>query len=158
MLFRSILAIKRDGLPYVLIQDMMPSLETTINDMLIHMVDFIVKIEADGKNINAYIDYGDGRKWAIELSSGMERFIASLAIRVSLVKGSNLPRPNFMWIDEGFGVLDSDNLGSLYKLFSYLNTQFDFVLCISHINTMRDMVDDLIEVNKINGFSKVVHI
>ena len=46
----------------------------------------------------------------LELTSGMEKFISSLAIRVALINVSNLPRPNFLAIDEGFGTLDSENL------------------------------------------------
>ena len=40
-------------------------------------------------------------------------------------------------------------------LFAYLKTQFDFVMIISHIDSMRDVVDTLMEIKKENGFSKV---
>ena len=85
----------------------------------------------------------------------MEKFISSLAIRTSLINISNLPRPNFLAIDEGFGVLDSDNLNSMYQLFDYLKSQFGFVLCISHIDAMRDIMDKLIEIKKANGYSEI---
>ena len=58
-------------------------------------------------------------------------------------------------IDEGFGTLDSDNMLSLYQLFAYLKTQFDFVMVISHIDSMRDVVDNLIEIKKVDGFSHI---
>ena len=51
-------------------------------------------------------------------------------------------------IDEGFGTLDSENLQSLFMLFTYLKTQFDFVIVISHIDSMRDVVDGFIEIKK----------
>jgi DNA repair exonuclease SbcCD ATPase subunit len=113
-----------------------------------------MELELDGKNINANIVYGTD-KWSLEMSSGMERFISGLAIRVALINVSNLPRPNFLVIDEGFGTLDSENLTSLYMLFSYLKTQFDFVMMISHIDSMRDVVDTLMDIKKENKFSKV---
>jgi DNA repair exonuclease SbcCD ATPase subunit len=40
-------------------------------------------------------------------------------------------------------------------LFAYLKTQFDFVMIISHIDSMRDVVDSLLEVKKVNGFSSI---
>jgi DNA repair exonuclease SbcCD ATPase subunit len=40
-------------------------------------------------------------------------------------------------------------------LFSYLKTQFDFVMIISHIDSMRDVVDVLLEIKKTDGFSSV---
>ena len=40
-------------------------------------------------------------------------------------------------------------------LFDYLKTEFDFVIIISHIDIMKDMVNNLIEINKMKGwFSK----
>ena len=72
-----------------------------------------------------------------------------------LINVCNLPRPNFLVIDEGFGTLDSENLQSLFMLFTYLKTQFDFVIVISHIDSMRDVVDNLIEIKKVEGFSHV---
>jgi DNA repair exonuclease SbcCD ATPase subunit len=40
-------------------------------------------------------------------------------------------------------------------LFSYLKTQFDFVMVISHIDSMRDVVDNLVEIKKVDGRSFV---
>jgi DNA repair exonuclease SbcCD ATPase subunit len=99
--------------------------------------------------------YDNDNYWPLELTSGMEKFIASLAIRTSLINITSLPRPNFLAIDEGFGVLDSDNLNSMYMLFDYLKSQFGFIMCISHIDAMRDVVDKLVEIKKENGYSKI---
>ena len=150
-----LLAVKRDGVPYKLITKALPQLELEINNILNQVVDFSIMLETDGKNINAYIVYDDVNFWPIELTSGMEKFIASLAIRASLINITSLPRPNFLAIDEGFGVLDSDNLNSMYLLFDYLKSQFGFILCISHIDAMRDVVDRLIEIKKVNGYSQI---
>ena len=68
---------------------------------------------------------------------------------------SNLPMCNFLAIDEGWGTMDSDNLNSVYNLFQYLKTQFQFTLIVSHIDTMRDAVDTLLEIKKEEGFSSV---
>jgi DNA repair exonuclease SbcCD ATPase subunit/predicted MPP superfamily phosphohydrolase len=148
-------AVKRDGVPYQLISKALPQIEAEINNILTQIVDFTVLLETDGKNINGYIVYDEDNYWPLELTSGMEKFISSLAIRTSLINVTSLPRPNFLAIDEGFGVLDSDNLNSMYMLFDYLKSQFEFMLCISHIDAMRDVVDKLIEIKKTNGYSKI---
>jgi len=148
-------AVQRDGVPYNLITKALPLIEAEINNILTQIVDFTVVLHTDGKNINAYIVYDDQNFWPLELTSGMEKFIASLAIRTSLINVSNLPRPNFLAIDEGFGVLDSEHLSSMYMLFDYLKSQFDFVWCISHIDTMRDIVDNIIDIDRVNGYSKI---
>ena len=148
-------AIKRDGVPYELISKALPTIEGAINDILAQIVDFSMILEMDGKNINCYIVYDDDNVWPLELSSGMERFISSLAMRVGLINVSNLPAANFLAIDEGWGTMDSDNLNSVYNLFQYLKSQFQFTMIVSHIDSMRDAVDTLLEIKKEDNFSNV---
>jgi len=148
-------AVKRDGIPYELIEKALPTIEGEVNDILAQMVDFGIVLEMDGKNINTYLAYDDDNVWPLELSSGMERFISSLAMRVGLINVCNLPRANFLAIDEGFGNMDSDNLNSVYMLFQYLKNQFQFAFIVSHIESMRDTVDSLLEITKEKGFSQL---
>ena len=148
-------AVKRDGISYELISKTLPAIEGEINNILGQIVEFQINLQMDGKNVNAYMVYGDDRRWPLEMCSGMERFISGLAIRIALINICNLPRPNFLVIDEGFGTLDAENLQSLFMAFAYLKTQFDFVVIISHIDSMRDVVDNLIEIKKESGFSSV---
>lgn len=147
-------AVKRDGIPYELISKALPVIETEVNNILAQVVDFGCVMEVDGKSINAKIVYDD-QEWPLEMCSGMEKFVSGLAIRVALINICNLPRPNFLVIDEGFGTLDADNLSSLFMMMQYLKTQFDFIWIISHLEQMRDIVDGLIEIKKENGFSKI---
>jgi len=147
-------AVKRDGIPYELISKALPVIETEVNNILAQVVDFGCVMEVDGKSINAKIVYDD-QEWPLEMCSGMEKFVSGLAIRVALINICNLPRPNFLVIDEGFGTLDADNLSSLFMMMQYLKTQFDFIWMISHLEQMRDIVDGLIEIKKEDGFSKI---
>jgi len=146
--------VSRDGLQYDLISQTLPKIEKEVNDILHQIVDFTISLQTDGKNISTYIVYDD-KKWKLELSSGLEQFVSSLAIRVALINISNLPRPNFIAIDEGFGCADAENLAVMSTLFSYLKTNFDFIWIISHLDAMKDMVDNRIEITKDNGFSKI---
>ena len=150
-------SVKRDGVPYELIKKALPKIETEINNVLDQVVDFNMVLNTDGKNINGYIIYDEDNFWPLELTSGMERFMSSLAIRVALINVSALPRPNFIAIDEGWGSLDREHISSVTNLFEYFRTKFDFSIIISHVESMRDMVDNLIEVNKIDNFSQIIH-
>lgn len=151
-------SVHRDGIPHNLIASIIPQVEEEINNILGQIVDFSIVLQATDKSINAYIAYNEKEYWPLELTSGMEKFISSLAIRTSLINISSLPRPNFIAIDEGFGSLDQTNLNSIVMLFDYLKTQFKFIMIISHIDSMRDIVDSHIEVAKIAGKSKIDHI
>ena len=130
-----------------------PIVEDEVNDILNRIVEFNILFNLDGKNINTYITYGDDKVWPLELTSGMEKFISSIAIRTALINISNLSRPNFLAIDEGLGNLDSENLNSMFML---LKSQFEFLMVISHLDSVRDVVDSLIDIKKDSGFSKVI--
>ena len=148
-------SIKRDGVPYTLMSTALPRIEQEVNNILTQLTDFTVMFQTDGKNINAYIVYDENNFWLLELTSGMEKFIASLAIRHALTSVSNLPRPNFLAIDEGLGNLDSTMLNQMFLMLDYLKSQYEFLIMISHIDATRDMVDHQINIHKANGFSNI---
>jgi DNA repair exonuclease SbcCD ATPase subunit len=150
-------SIGKDGVPYKIISDAIPRIEQEVNNILSQMVEFSMSIETDGKNVNVYIKYDD-KKWPLELCSGMEKFVSALALRVSLINISNLPRSNFLVVDEGVSALDASNFPMLHSLFNYLKPHFDFIIIISHIDAMRDMVDKQLEIRKIDGFSHINHV
>jgi len=147
-------AVHRNGIPHELIKKIIPIFETEINNLLSPLVDFSIKVDIDDKSINFKIVYGD-LEWPLELTSGMEKFISSLALRHALMKISNKPQPNFLFIDEGWGKLDSNNLSQLYVLFNYLKGNYDLILIVSHIDGMRDVIDQLLSISKINGYSRI---
>mgnify|MGYP003641222836 FL=1 len=150
--------VNRDGIPQLIINDALPIIENEVNTVLDHMMaGFQLGITSEDKSINLYIKYDD-QEWPLSLSSGMEKFVSSLALRVGLINVSNLPCPNFLVIDEGFGTLDTDNLSNMKGAFDYLKTRFDSVFIISHLDTIKDFMDYLLPVNvDEKGFSKVIY-
>jgi DNA repair exonuclease SbcCD ATPase subunit len=147
-------AVGRDGIPYQVICNTVPEIEKEVNSILSQVTDYTIQFDTDGKNIVPYVVYEHGR-WPIELTSGFERFVASVAIRVALTNISNLPKTTFLALDEGFGTLDPDNLASMFSLFHFLKNNFDFVLVISHLDALKDAVDKQIEIRKEGNFSFV---
>ena len=150
-----LIAVDKNGVGYSLMSKVLTNVESEVNNILSQIVDFQIIFDMDGKNINNYIAYGDDKSWPLEMASGMEKFISTLAIRVALTNISNLPRPNFIAIDEGWGTMDSDNLNSVHQLFHYLKSVYQFSLIISHIDAMRDFTDVLLEIEDSNGYSKI---
>ena len=65
-------AVRRDSVPYELLEKAIPTIEGEINNILGQLVDFQMSLEMDGKNINSNIVYDDVNQWPLELSSGME--------------------------------------------------------------------------------------
>lgn len=150
-------SVSRDGIPYEVIISAVPHIESEVNSILSQMVDFHAKFDVDGKNIVPYI-MKDERHWLMSLGSGMEQFVLSIAIRVALTNISNLPKMNGIIIDEGWATLDSEHISGVSSLLHYLKINFDFVIIISHLDSMRDLVENHMEIKKENGFSKIQYI
>ena len=149
--------ISNDGIPQLIINDALPIIENEVNTVLDHMMaGFQLGITSEDKNINLYIRYND-EEWPLSLSSGMEKFVSSLALRVGLINVSNLPHPNFLVIDEGFGTLDSENLSNMKGAFDYLKTTFQSVFIISHLDTIKDFMDYLLPINVQEGKSNIMY-
>lgn len=148
-------ATNRDGIPRMLLTKVIPTIQNEINNILSQLVGFTITLEMEGKNINAYLNYDHERVWPLENCSGMERFVSSLAMRVALLNASNLPKTNFLLIDEGLGTLDAEHLSAMQTLFSLLKSQFDFILLVSHLDSARDMVDNSLEIKHKDGYSYI---
>ena len=145
--------ISRNGIPYHIITKVAPIVEETINDILSLICKFNVKFDLEEKNINISITYNNLDYWPVEISSGFEKFIISIAIRVALLKISNLSKPNFMIIDEGFGSFDANNLNSLKSIFNYLKEKFQFVIIITHLDQIKSEVDKIIDISIEDDYS-----
>jgi DNA repair exonuclease SbcCD ATPase subunit len=140
--------VNRQGLPYELISNMIQFFENEINLILHQFTNFEIRVEMLDGDIDMYIDYGNGQKWLLELTSGFESFASSIAIRCALLNISNTPRPNGFIVDEGFGKADADNLSNIPQVFEYLSQYFEFILIVSHIDVMKDSVNSIIEITK----------
>ena len=148
-------AVHKDGIPKLLIQEAIPIIEAKINNILELITDFSVKFDMDDSSIIASIYYDNENFWPIELTSGFEKFVISLAIRIALTQISNLSYSNFMIIDEGWGNFDAENLGNVGKIFEYLENNFKFLLIVSHIDTLKDAVNNMIEIDMSSGESYI---
>ena len=150
-------AVSRRGIPVQIIHSLLPKINAEIAKILNGVVGFVVELEADldSNAMDIYINYGDSRR-IIELGSGMEKMMASLAIRVALINCSTLPKTNMLMIDEGFGALDETNLEACGKLLQSLKKWFKNILIISHIDAIKDIVDNTIEIRK-NGVDSYVY-
>jgi DNA repair exonuclease SbcCD ATPase subunit len=166
-------AIKQ--LPYILLNKIQPLLEKKVNDLLSIITDFTIKFDISDSKIDIYIDrpmYNKkksginsslssdtktNRYILINNGSGFERFISSLAIRIALLDISNLPKINFLAIDEGFSAFDTHNINNVGQILDYLKTKFDFILTISHLTQIKESSDIIIGLQKDeNGYTKII--
>ncbi len=141
-------ATGKDGIPLQIIASQLPRINSEIVKVLQGVANFNIELAADEESgdLEIFIDYGDSRR-PIELGSGMEKMISSLAIRTALIEVSAIPKPDIFIIDEGFGALDDTNLEACARLLISLKRNFKNILVISHVDSIKDIVDNIIEVS-----------
>ena len=142
-------AVSKKGIPLQIMSSQLPLINTEISRILQGVTGFTVELEATpGTNdMDIYINYGDSRR-IIEVSSGMEKMMASLAIRVALINITSLPKSDMLIIDEGFGALDDTNLEACNRLLASLKKWFRNILVISHVDAVKDSVDNVLDITQ----------
>ena len=104
-----------------------------------------------GLNLDV-MDYYTGQARSVETLSGGETFLASLALALGLSdtvqQQSGGMRLDAMFIDEGFGTLDSTMLDNAVKVLEQLSDNSRMIGIISHVTELADRFEKQILVTK----------
>jgi DNA repair exonuclease SbcCD ATPase subunit len=151
-------AFSKKGIPLTVIKSQLPIINAEVSKILSGIENFTIQVENDDETdaLEIYIDYGDSRR-LVELCSGMEKTIASIALRVAMVNVSTMPKSDIFIIDEGFGTLDPASVESCNRLLISLKKHFKTILVITHVDGIKDIVDHIVEISKEEKDAKVVY-
>ena len=151
-------AFSKKGIPLQIITSQLPIINIEISKILQGVVGFTVELttESDSNDMDIIVNYGDSQR-IIECASGMEKMMASLAIRVALINISCLPKTNMLIIDEGFGALDEMNVESCNRLLNSLKKWFKNILVISHVDAVKDAVDNVLDIISAGKDAQIIY-
>ncbi len=144
-----------NGISYEIIKKKLPVINAEISKVLSNIVDFEVYFEDDGARLNVFIKHPKYDARPIEMGSGAEKTIAAMAIRLSLLQVSNLPKCNFMVMDEPGTALDAENMEGFIRILDMDKNYYDVVLLISHMDALKDVADTIITIDKKDGYAYV---
>lgn len=104
-------------------------------------------VELDEKYNLRVMDYG--QYYAVDRFSGGEKELANLCLRLAislaLTESAGLSR-SFIILDEVFGSQDSERKDLIVKALANLKNRFPQIFLITHVEELRDRVEELIEV------------
>jgi DNA repair exonuclease SbcCD ATPase subunit len=149
-------AFHKNGIPAIVLKTQLPAINAELAKLLGGLVDFNITFETEpGSNVmDIYIEDGHSRR-VLELGSGMEKMLASIAIRVALTNLSSLPKSDIIILDEGFNALDEEHVGKCLELLQTLKGYFKTVMVISHMQRVKEAADTIIEVVSTGQDSRV---
>jgi DNA repair exonuclease SbcCD ATPase subunit/DNA repair exonuclease SbcCD nuclease subunit len=150
-------SLSKVGIPAIVLKTQLPVINLELQKLLTGIVDFKVFLETgvNSNSLEVYIEDNSSRR-VIELGSGMEKMISSLAIRVALINLSSLPKSDTFIIDEGFGVLDEEGIEKCMQLLTLLKEYFKTILVISHIPQIKEIAERVIEIKNLGSESQVI--
>jgi len=144
-----------NGISYEVIKSMLSVINTEISTVLSSIVDFEVMIDDDGSSLEIYLKHPKFDPRPLSMGSGAEKTIASMAIRLALISISSLPRPDFFILDEPATALDAEHMEGFVRLLQMIKTHFKTVLLITHLESLKDVVDKTIDIDKVDGYAQV---
>lgn len=153
-------ACGRNGVPAMIIESALPELEASANELLGRMTNGRMNVRFDTQRLSQKgeaietleIRIADevGER-AYELFSGGEAFRINFAVRIALSRmlarraGAAL---RTLFIDEGFGTQDAQGRERLVEAIKAIESDFDRVFVITHIDELKDAFPARIEVTK----------
>jgi DNA repair exonuclease SbcCD ATPase subunit/DNA repair exonuclease SbcCD nuclease subunit len=144
-----------NGIAYDIIKKRLPVINSEIAKVLANIVDFDVFFQEDGRKLDILIKHPKHEPRAIEMCSGAEKTVTAMAIRLALLSVSSLPKGNIFILDEPGTALDADNMEGFIRILQLIKMYFKTVILISHVDSLKDIVDVEITIDKDGGFARV---
>lgn len=147
--------VGKDGISKMVLRDVLPVVNAKINMLLSDVCDFDVVVEINEKNDINFCMIKDNVKSDLTSGSGFEKTASSMALRAVLGSLSTMPKPNFIVLDEVYGRVAKENLENVHNLINKVCEDYDFVITVSHLDTVKDWADTTITVLKEDNISKL---
>ena len=144
-----------NGIAYDIIKKRLPVINSEVAKVLANIVDFEIFFQEDGRKLDILIKHPQHDARPIEMGSGAEKTVAAMAIRLALLSVSSLPKGNIFILDEPGTALDADNMEGFIRILQLIKMYFKTVILISHVDSLKDIVDVEITIDKIGGYAKV---
>ena len=144
-----------NGIAYHIIKRRLPVINEEIAKTISNIVDFEVFFQEDGNKLDVLIKHPNFEARPIEMGSGAEKTLASMGIRLALLSVSSLPKGNIFILDEPGTALDAENMEGFIRMLDLVKTYFKTVILISHLDSLKDIVDTEITIDKTNGYARI---
>jgi len=143
----------KKGIGKMVLRSVLPIINSELERLMEDICDFVIELEINEKNDVEYVIIKDGVRKLLKSGSGLEKTIASIALRSVLGKMAYLPMPNFITFDEVLGKVAEINIEKMQAIFEKIKELYKTVFFISHNPIVKDWGDNIITVKKENNVS-----
>ena len=148
-------AMHPNGIAYDVIKKKLPVINQEIAKVLANLTNFEVLFEEDGNKLDIFIKHPKHDPRPLSMASGAEKTMAAMAIRLAFLAVSNLPTSDIMVLDEPGTALDEEHLQAFTQLLDMVKVHFKTILLISHLDSLKDVVDLTLDISKKEGYAYI---
>jgi len=148
-------AMHPNGIAYDVIKKKLPVINQEIAKVLANLTNFEVLFEEDGNRLDILIKHPSHEPRPLSMASGAEKTMAAMAIRLAFLAVSNLPTSDIMVLDEPGTALDEEHLQAFTQLLDMVKVHFKTILLISHLDSLKDVVDLTLDISKKSGYAYI---
>ena len=129
--------------------------EEIIDSILANVVNFRVFFETSEDKFDIYIQHPGFGKRPLELASGAEQTLASVAIRTALTKITSISSSGVMIFDEPATSMDEEHMEGFIQILQILKEQFSVIFVISHLDILKDVCEVQISIGKKGKYANI---
>jgi DNA repair exonuclease SbcCD ATPase subunit/DNA repair exonuclease SbcCD nuclease subunit len=144
-----------NGISYQVVKRMLPLINEEISTVLANVTDFEIFFEALNNKLDIFIKHPKYEARPLEMASGAEKTLASIAIRIGLTNVSTLPKSDIMVLDEPGTALDAENLEGFMRVMEMIKGYYKTVFLITHLDSLKDIADMTIDIERQDGYAYV---
>jgi DNA repair exonuclease SbcCD ATPase subunit/DNA repair exonuclease SbcCD nuclease subunit len=148
-------SLNKDGLPLQILKNYLVPITDEINGIIRPFISrkICLRVEDDELILDSFPNEGTDK--SVFMHGGMESFILDIAFKITLSNFAKLPKCNILFLDEGISAFDGERLANIDILFSFIQNYFPKTVLITHLDSVKENIQEKIMITKVNGLSRI---
>ena len=149
-------SLGKDGLPLKILNAYLQPITDSINSIIAPFIPRKIRLHINNDDLILDSFTSSDSTKSVFIHGGMESFILDIAFKITLSNFAKLPKCNILFLDEGISAFDNERLSNIDMLFNFINRYFSKTILITHIDSIKENIQEKINIIKDEQYSKIV--
>ena len=149
-------SLSKDGLPLKILKAYLQPITDSINSIIAPFIPRKIKLHINNDDLILDSFTSSDSTRPVFMHGGMESFILDIAFKITLSNFAKLPKCNILFLDEGISAFDNERLNNIDMLFNFINRYFSKTILITHIDSIKENIQEKINIVKDEQYSKII--
>jgi exonuclease SbcC len=149
-------SLGKDGLPLKILKAYLQPITDSINSIIAPFIPRKIKLHINNDDLILDSFTSSDSTRSVFMHGGMESFILDIAFKITLSNFAKLPKCNILFLDEGISAFDNERLNNIDMLFNFINRYFSKTILITHIDSIKENIQEKINIVKDEQYSKII--